>query len=193
MNKKFLFKKFLSFFVIVSILSNLLVPVYAVSTNGSANPWTMEKAEHLAKRALFWVSPQTVLDLYNAWSATNAVNLLFPSVAWPDRTQYNQELTDFKWTNFNSWDTNTMRKLYAFKYYRDPYEAKMKLFSMFEDHFSLDRTWAWSGYIDFPDVENHFDVLQSETLWNFNRMVKKVLFDTTKPQNSYAMWKSLIY
>ncbi|NDK07809.1 DUF1800 family protein [Candidatus Gracilibacteria bacterium] len=191
MNKKFLFKKFLSFFVIVSILSNLLVPVYAVSTNGSANPWTMEKAEHLAKRALFGVSPQTVLDLYNAGSATNAVNLLFPSVAGPDRTQYNQELTDFKGTNFNSGDTNTMRKLYAFKYYRDPYEAKMKLFSMFEDHFSLDRTGAGSGYIDFPDVENHFDVLQSETLGNFKRMVKKVLFDTTKPQNSYAMGKYL--
>ncbi len=191
MNKKILFKKFLSFFVIVSILSNLLVPVYAVSTNWSSNPWTMEKAEHLAKRALFWVSPQTVLDLYNAWSATNAVNLLFPSEAWPDRTQYNQELTDFKWATFNTSDTNSMRKLYSFKYYRDPYEAKMKLFSLFEDHFSLDRTWVWSGYIDFSDVENHFDVLNNNTLGNFKTMVKKVLFDVSKPQNSYAMWKYL--
>ncbi len=189
MRKTILFKKFLSFFVIISMLFNFIVPVFAVSTNWQSSPWTMEKAEHLAKRALFWVSSQTILDLYNAWSATNAVNLLFPSVVWPDRTQYNLELDTFKWPSFNYADTNSMRKLYLFRYYRDPYEAKMKLFSLFEDNFSLDAIW-WNG-INFVDAENHFSVLETETLWNFKRMVKKVLFDTAKPENSYAMWKYL--
>lgn len=193
MKKINLFKKFLSLFLIATFLGNLLIipQSQAVSTNGAASPWTLEKAEHLAKRALISVNPQIVNDLYNAWSALWAVNILFPSVSWPDRTAYNSELETFKWPTFNPSDTNAMRKLYAFRYYRDPYEAKMKLFGLFEDIFPIDRNWVGVNDINFPDVENHFNVLSSETLGNYKNMIKKILFDTAKPENSFSMGRYL--
>ena len=107
-----LFKKFLSFFLIISLLSNFIVSTSnAVSTNWQAVPWTLEKAEHLAKRALIWPNPQIIQDLFNAWSAWNAVNLLFPSKEWVDKTQYLAELEAFKWPTFNPSDTNQNRKV----------------------------------------------------------------------------------
>ena len=74
----------------------LLPSANAVSTNGMATPWTMEKAEHLAKRALLGVNPDTVKSLYDAGNAQAAVNLLFPSVDGPDRTAYNAMEDAFK-------------------------------------------------------------------------------------------------
>jgi hypothetical protein len=49
-------KKFFSFITLASILvsSNLgFYSVYAVDTNNLSSPWTIEKARHLAKKALF--------------------------------------------------------------------------------------------------------------------------------------------
>lgn len=193
MNTKVILRKFLSLFLIFAVFANTIIlpTANAVSTNGAATPWTMEKAEHLAKRALIWVNPQVVTDLYNAWSATAAVNMLFPSVNGPDRTAYNAEEETFKWVAFNPSDTNAMRKLYAFRYYKDPYEAKRKLFGLFEDIFPIDRTWVGVNDINFPDVENHFNVLFSETLGNYKTMVRKVFFDVSKPENSFAMGRYL--
>lgn len=193
MKPSILFKKFLSLFLIFSLLGNIIVipSANAVSTNGTANPWTMEKAEHLAKRALIGSNPTTILNLYNAGSATAAVNLLFPSVDGPDRTAYNAMEDAFKWVAFNPSDTNAMRKLYTFRYYADPYEAKRKLFWLFEDIFPIDRTGVWVSDINFPDIENHFNVLFSETLGNYKNMVRKIFFDTSKPENSFAMGRYL--
>jgi len=47
--KKF-FKKLLSNILVISLISNLLVLDSQVIAN--ANPWTIQKAEHLARRAL---------------------------------------------------------------------------------------------------------------------------------------------
>jgi hypothetical protein len=40
--------------------------VNAVDTNGLATPWTVEKAEHLAKRALIGPNNDIIKTLYNA-------------------------------------------------------------------------------------------------------------------------------
>ena len=192
MKKVILFKKFLSFFLIISLFSNFIVPsLNAVDTNWTSTPWTLEKATHLAKRVLIWPNPDIIQTLYEAWSAQAAVNILFPSVNWPDRTTYETELETFKWASFNPSDTNQNRRVYAFKYYRDPYEAKMKLFWLFEDIFAIDRTGGNADQINFPDVDNHFKILFEESLWNYKQMVKRVLFDTVNPENSFAMWKYL--
>ncbi len=185
----FLFKKIISFTLVFTILFSLFPFHYsnAVSTNWLSSPWTIEKATHLAKRALIWVNPQIIQDLYNAWSAENAVNLLFPSPSWVDRTSFNQAIDNFKWPTFNPSDTNSMRKLYAYRYYIDQYEAKRKLFSLFEDIFPVDRTWNWINDISYLDVENHFNLLFDNSLWNYKTLIKKVLFDSTTPENSFAM------
>lgn len=193
MKKNILYNKFLSILIITVLLSHFGFPYNsnAVDTNWNNTPWTLEKAEYLAKKALIWATPKNILELYNAWSSQNAVNILFPSKEWPDRTNYLAELDAFKWLTFNPNDTTSMRKLYAFKYYRDPYEAKIKLFWFFEDVFSVDKTWDKVDQINFPDVENHFNTLYNESLWNYKTMIKKVLFDANNPENSYAMWTYL--
>lgn len=173
-------------FVIISLLWNTTFApalLQAVETNGSATPWTLQKAEHLAKRALIWPNSEIIQQLYEAGSAQAAVDILFPSIDGPERTAYNAELAEFKSKNFSPTDTSQMRRYYAFEYLRDPYEAKRKLFSLFEDIFAVDRT----GDILFTDVDNQFEVLYDETLGNYKDMVKRVLFDTSKPEASYAM------
>jgi uncharacterized protein (DUF1800 family) len=80
-----------------------------------------------------------------------------------------------------------MRRYYAFQYLRDPYEAKKKFFGLFEDIFPVDR----KDDILFTDLENHFDILYSETLGNYKRMMKRVLFDVSKPEGSFPMGKYL--
>jgi hypothetical protein len=69
-------------------------------------------------------------------------------------------LAQFKTTNFSPTDAGQMRRYYAFQYLRDPYEAKKKFFGLFEDIFPVDR----KDDILYTDLENHFDILYSETL-----------------------------
>lgn len=185
-------KKILSMMVLFSIIFQFFFPFLASPlTSGSTTPWTMEKAEHLAGRTLIGATPQMIEKLYQAGSAENAVNILFPSIAWPDRTEFHQNLEAFKWPEFNVSDTNANRKAYAFTYYADPYEAKRKLFWLFEDIFPVDRDGAGATNINFPDIENHFKILYEESLGNYKKMVKRVLFDTQNSENSFAMGKYL--
>ncbi len=134
-----------------------------------------------------WPNTQSITQLYEAGSAQAAVNILFPSLSWPDRTAFEREKEEFKLRNFSPTDVSQMRRYYAFQYLRDPYEAKKKFFSLFEDIFAVDR----GGDILFTDIENHFDILYDHTLWNYKTLVKKVLFDAQKPEGSFAMWKYL--
>ncbi len=192
MNKLTWVKKILSTLLIVSLFLNFIFPIgNALDTNGLSSPWTLEKAEHLAGRALIAATPEMITKLYNAGSAKNAVDILFPSQNGPDRTQFEQNFENFKWPSFNVSDTNANRRAYAFQYYADPYEAKRKLFWLFEDIFPVDRDGAWATNINFPDIDNHFKILYEESLWNYKKMVKRVLFDTKNPENSFAMGKYL--
>ena len=75
-------KKILSMIVLFSIIFQFFFPFLASPlTSGSTTPWTMEKAEHLAGRTLIGATPQMIEKLYQAGSAENAVNILFPSIA----------------------------------------------------------------------------------------------------------------
>jgi hypothetical protein len=47
---KKIFKKVLSSLVIISLISNFLV--FQNEASADANPWNVQKAEHLARRAL---------------------------------------------------------------------------------------------------------------------------------------------
>ena len=182
-------KKIVSTILVFSIFSNIsfIWTSFAVETDWSASNWTLQKAEHLARRALFWATPVNVDELYKAWSASQAVDLLFPSVEWPDRTQFNADMSSYQsWTWFSISSSSSMNKFYAYRTYKDPYEAKRKLFWLFEDIFSVDRTWNNLTDITYADVENHFSTLYDETLWNYKTMVKKVLFDQTNPERSFA-------
>ena len=52
---------------------------FATATNGASSPWTVEKAEHLARKAYFAATPELIASLYQAGSATAAANLAFPN------------------------------------------------------------------------------------------------------------------
>lgn len=79
-----------------------------------------------------------------------------------------------------------MRKLYQLRYYRDPYEAKVKLFSLFEDIFSVNQ----SDTISYLDIKNQQDLLYANTLGNYKTLVKKILFNNGQP-GDYAEGKFL--
>ena len=143
---------------IYSIFSPLLT--YAVATNGTSSPWTMEKAEHLARKALIGATPTAINQLYQAGSASSAVNLLFPDATGPDRTSYNAEVASLTSSGFVFTNENSMRKLYQLRYYRDPYEAKVKLFSLFEDIFPVNQ----SDTISYTDIKDQQDLLYANTL-----------------------------
>lgn len=90
-------KKILSMMVLFSIIFQVFSPFLGFSlTSGSSTPWTIQKAEHLAGRALIGATPQMIEKLYQAGSAENAVNILFPSISGPDRTEFYQKLEAFK-------------------------------------------------------------------------------------------------
>jgi len=46
-------KKFFASLAIFALLTQIVSPSLAVETNSQANPWTITKAEHLARKALF--------------------------------------------------------------------------------------------------------------------------------------------
>lgn len=79
-----------------------------------------------------------------------------------------------------------MRKLYQLRYYRDPYEAKVKLLSLFEDIFSVNN----SDKISYLDIKNQHDLLYTHTLGNYKTLVKKILFNNGQP-GDYAEGKFL--
>lgn len=175
--------------IFLLIISNVLVwVVNAVNTNELSSPWTIEKAEHLAKKVLYWATKEKVLELYNAWNAISAVNLLFPSVNWPDRTNYDEEMSLLLDETLLIQTSNVkMREYYAFKKLNDPYEAKSKLFNIFEDTFSVDTI---NNRINYWDIEANHNLLYSYTLWNYKDMIKKNLYNNWMSWD-YALWEYL--
>jgi len=165
-------KKSLSLLVIISLLWQFIIPF---NTTTAETSWTIENATHLAQRALIWPTPEKIEELYLAWSATNAVNILFPSLDGPDRSNYEnilQAFTTSTWFSLTNWDS--MNKYYALKYFLDPYEAKAKLFMVFEDIFAsgLDN-WKKINYID---IENTHKLIYKYMFWSYNDLIKKIMF-----------------
>jgi len=182
---KRVFSAFLLIYMgIYSVLSPVMLS--AASTNGVASPWTREKAEHLARKALLGATPTVIDQLYQAGSATAAVNLLFPDAVGPSRSSYDAEVTALTASGFNFGNESSMRKLYQLRYYRDPYEAKVKLFSLFEDIFSVNQ----SDMISYLDIKNQQDLLYANSLGNYKSLVKHILYNNGQP-GDYAEGKFL--
>ena len=154
----------------------------ALITDETASNWTREKAEHLARRTLIGPTNQMVTDLYNAGSAVAATNILFPDQNGPDRTTFDAEFAQFTgsgWMQYvatggiNYTNYSHMYKYYQFRYARDPYEAKMKLSSLFEDIFAVNI----SEGISFRDLNNLYGLIYSNTLGNYKTLLKKTLLN----------------
>lgn len=96
-------KKIIAVLASTSILATTLIPsfTYAVATNSASSPWTMEKAEHLARKVYFAATPDNITSLYQAGSASAAANIVFPSVNGPDRTQFDAEISNLTSSGFN--------------------------------------------------------------------------------------------
>lgn len=166
------------------IYASICLLAFVVTTNFSfihvvaaaKNPWTYENARHLAQRALFGPTEAQVQQLFTAGSAEAAIDVLFPSIAGPDRTAFDAKLlaiTSDPW--FNGASTSQIYKYYGEKKLADPYQAKAKLFSIIEDTFSVNRR---SGDdLSFFDIENTHNMLYSHTLGNYKEMVKRNLYN----------------
>lgn len=177
-----------AFLLIYMGIHSILSPVMLYATWSDGNVQTSEgnKASHLARKALIGPTSATIDQLGLAGSVTAAVNILFPDATGPDRTSYNAEVTTLTSSGFNFGNEGNMRKLYQLRYYRDPYEAKVKLFSLFEDIFSVNQ----SDTISYLDIKNQQDLLYANTLGNYKTLVKKILFNNGQP-GDYAEGKFL--
>ena len=87
-------KRFLSAFTAFVILMHSFLPaiVFAVTTDQKSSPWTIQKAEHLARKVYFSATESKIHTLYNAGSARAAVNIVFPDQIVPSKTLLNLEL-----------------------------------------------------------------------------------------------------
>lgn len=156
-------------------------------TNSSAAPWTRERALHLARSTLFDPDPGMVDILFAAGSASAAVDLLFPDAIGPDRSAYESALTAYTSSGFNWSDQNHAARLYQMKYVLDPYEAKRKLFSLFEDIYSVNVNGSLITYKD--GVDQH-DLIYSLMFGNYQIFVKRLLYNNGNP-GDYAQGESL--
>jgi hypothetical protein len=75
-----------------------------------------------------------------------------------------------------------MNRLYQYRYARDPYESKAKLFSLFEDIFPVNQ----SDKISYKDIIDQHDLLYSNTLGNYRTMIKQNLYNNGN-EGDYAM------
>lgn len=172
-------KKIISFCALISLLITTnfwFYQTFAVDTNDQNAPWTMQKARHLAKKALYWATIDDIQNIYDIWNAQSAVNYLFPSKNGPNRSDYENKLNQITTDpDFDANNRNDMYEYYLAKKLYDPYEAKSKLFLMFEDIFSVNV--SWSKNITYLDIENTHDLLYAEMFWDYKTLVKKSLYD----------------
>ncbi len=182
-------KKILSvFIVLIYVCSNILSIATAVTTNNQASPWTREKAAHLAKITLFNADNTIIDSLFAAWSAKAALDIIFPDANGPDRSLYDAAIANYTGSGFNWGDSNHVTRLYQMIYTLDPYEWKRKLFSLFEDIFSVNRDTDRD--ITYKDVDDLHDLLFANMFWSYQTLVKKVLYNNGLP-GDYAQSRFL--
>lgn len=168
-------KKLLAFLLVFTFLfQSLSFEVLAVETNNSATPWTWEKAEHLARRALFRVTPETVQALYDAGSAEAAVDIIFTEPSIQEKTQFLQELSAFMQGKSVSNDAD-MEDLYLFDLYRDPFDAKRKIFTLLEDIFSVAVTP--DKQITHANIRGWHQKIYNEALGNYKDLIYQSIYD----------------
>lgn len=147
--------------------------------------WTIEKAEHLAKRTLIDPVPDDIITIFNQGSLDDAVEFLFTPPTAQEISEYQADLADFATRNNENLTSKTyMQKLYMYKIMHDPYEAKRKLWLLFEDTFSVDAPLGGSRNIDLTDAVLLHDLVYNNMLGSYQDLVEMI------PTN-YAMGKYL--
>ncbi len=173
-----------SFLACFLVFFQTVAPAAALLADGRSDPWTLDKAAHLANRVYYAATAEDIDRLYAAGSAAAAVDTIFPDTTGPDRTAFDAEIAALVASDgFAYNNTGWMRVYYQMRYGRDPYEAKAKLFSLFEDIFALNE---YSDQIDYPDVIAHYELVYRHTLGNYRTMVKRVLYNDGNA-GDYAM------
>lgn len=80
-------------------------------------------------------------------------------------------------------DASHMARLYQFRYAADPYEAKMKLFSVFEDIFSVNK----SDSISYKDIQNLHTLIYGNMLGSYKNLVKRLLLNNPNEKGDYSV------
>lgn len=136
--------------------------------------WTSDDAAHLARKTLFSPTPDIVSNLTAAWSASGAVTLLFPDQTGPNRTAYDQQISDLIATPWFSLSSRQwMNRLYQLQLYADPYEAKKYLSLLWYDIFAVNKT----NEIDYSDIYEQQNLIYQYTLWNYQTLVSRHTFN----------------
>lgn len=190
-------KKIFSGLLSITIIVASLFPSFGtIQTAQATETWTIEKAEHLAKRALFAATQDQVLMLYSAGSAENAVNLLFQEPLQVEKDKFAKEVVDFK-KSMNITSIIDNRELYFIKIWRNPEEARAKLFTLFEDVFSVanrgnEREFLplhqqWHNVI-YDGLDKHYKNLAKKTFTHFSQAKYLNLLNTNKnhPNQDFA-------
>ncbi|MBP9779822.1 DUF1800 family protein, partial [Candidatus Gracilibacteria bacterium] len=168
-----------SIVLVLEIVSIGISPISAIPTDGLASPWTREKAAHLAGSVLLYADQKTIDTLYAAGSATNAVHLLFPDPVGPDKSEYTSFIDTYTSSGFNWGDGNHAIRLYQIMYATDPYEAKRKLFSLFEDIFAVNIDSGRN--IAYKDIYDQHTLIYDNMLGNYQNLVKKIVYNNGQP------------
>jgi hypothetical protein len=147
----------------------------AINPDVASGVWTREKAAHLARATLFYADTAMIETLYAAGSASAAVDILFPSKEGPDRNQFDAVVTNYTASGFNWGDGNHAMRLYQLMYAADPYEAKKKLFSLFEDIFSVNIDAGKN--ITYKDIYDQHSLIYNNMFGSYETLIKKILFN----------------
>lgn len=177
------------YFLGAFLVSSVILGMIFISPTGSSSlPWTREKAAFLADSVLFYADSGTIGTLYNAGSAEAAVNILFPDMNGPNRSEYTQAITTFTSSWFNWASAQNTYQLYQMKYALDPYETKRKLFSLFEDIYAVNQ--SGNDVITFKDISEQQDLLFTLQFGNYQTLVKRLLYNNGGT-GDYAEWAFL--
>lgn len=76
-----------------------------------------------------------------------------------------------------------MRKYFLYKHARNPYEAKAKLSTLFEDIYSVN---IEPGRIEYGDIIALHNLLYTHTLGNYKTLVKRALLNNPTDKGDYA-------
>lgn len=148
--------------VLAFVFSNLFMGVFSADAGTS---WTKEKAEHLAKRALYRVTQERIDELYKAGSPEAAYKILTEEPDEKAVQKYENELNYF----LNHSDLSrgwTWDKYYWLAITKDPNDFKRKAHFMLEDIFSVS-----SDTVPAKDIIAWHRHLYDNTFENYEQIV----------------------
>lgn len=173
MKNTFLQKTGTFFFSFIFLLSSGITFPSTIPTVAAEGTWDRQKATHLAYRALIAPSLEDINNLANAGSADAAVELLFAEPSAQEKEEYEQILQEFY--DDESYDRTTSVDLaneYILKRWKNPEEAKEKLFLLFEDILSINQSGAGPRRIEFS---NWHDTIYDSLDGEYSELIKRTM------------------